>query len=42
VGTFSVVVRTILANGMWSALIAPFVIPIVGKIRRYTIQLLER
>lgn len=41
VGEFSFIVKTVLANGLWTALIAPFVIPIVSKLRQFTIQVLE-
>jgi len=41
VGSLSFVVKTILANGLWTALIAPFIIPSVSKIRQITVNVLE-
>ena len=41
VGEFSFVLKTVFANGLWTALIAPFIIPAVSKIREFTITVLE-
>jgi hypothetical protein len=41
IGSFAFVIKTIIANGVWSALIAPFIIPALGKIRSVTMRVQE-